>query len=144
MLAEPCKSEPVFLSGPKGKIRKGVFVHGLGLQPYAPGENCKWIIAVPKARSITLHFKALGTGFDDLDHLDVFDQKQQLQFTISADSINGVLSFKVGGSEATITFRSYGGRSPYPMSTGFEIDYVAGTTSLAVLLLCEVIIDSCK
>ena len=93
------------------------------LQTYAPGESCQYAIAVPKAKTLNLTFYSVATGYDQLDHIDVF------QGTVLKKKITGSATAKVVvqlvGNSTTVKWTSYGGKSPFPDATGFKMVYTS-------------------
>lgn len=57
----------VLLHECKGEIQRGYFFGGMGMQTYAPGQNCNWKILVPGTKSINAYFEKVALMYDDLD-----------------------------------------------------------------------------
>lgn len=113
------------LTAPRGVIERSVHAFTtIGLQTYAPGENCVWKIMVANAKWISLNFPVIGTGYDTLDHVDVYTGKNVLLKSFSGVNTKGVL--KVIGNSAIVKWTSSGLRSPYPAATGFYLNYTSG------------------
>ena len=118
---DACKASTT-LTAPSGVIERGVHAFGsIPLQTYGPGETCKWVIAVPNAKTLTLTFKSVATGYDQLDHIDVF-QGGVLQKRINGAFISAVV-VKLNGNQALVQWTSFGLRSPFPDATGFYMTY---------------------
>lgn len=111
------------LTAKTGVVERGAHVGNIALQTYAPGESCLYAIAVPKAKNLTLTFNSVATGFDQLDHIDVF------QGTVLKQTITGSMIAKVAvqlvGNNTTVKWTSYGGKSPFPDATGFYMTYTS-------------------
>jgi hypothetical protein len=110
----------------KGTIQRGLFFRGVGLQRYAPGQDCSWKIVVGGAKCIHLWFERVALGYDDLDFVTVLVHENVTGFGKN-------ILVKVPGDEPTIRFVTYGGRSPYPSSAGFikqKITYVGDKFTL--------------
>ena len=109
------------LTAKTGVVERGAHVSSIPLQTYAPGESCLYAIAVPNAKNLTLTFNSVATGFDQLDHIDVF------QGTVLKQKITGSKTAKVVvrlvGNNTTVKWTSYGGKSPFPDATGFYMTY---------------------
>lgn len=118
---DACKASTT-LTAPSGVIERGVHAFGsIPLQTYGPGEKCTWVIDVPNAKSLTLTFNSVATGYDHQDHIDVF-QGGVRQIKINGASIIAVV-VKLNGNKAAVRWTSYGGRSPFPDATGFYMTY---------------------
>ena len=111
------------LTAKTGVVERGAHVNNIPLQTYAPGESCQYAIAVPKANNLTLTFNSVATGFDQLDHIHVF-QGTVLQQTIT-NSKNAKVVVQLVGNSATVKWTSYGGNSPFPAATGFYMTYTS-------------------
>lgn len=113
------------LTAPGGVIERSVHAFTtIGLQTYGPGENCAWKITVANAKWISLNFETIGTGYDTLDHVDVFTGKNVLLKSLSGVATQSTL--KVTGNIAIVKWTSSGLRSPYPAATGFNLRYTSG------------------
>ena len=137
-IADTCTGH-VNLTSPTGHIQVGVFVDGKGQQRYAPGEDCSWTISVANAKNLSLTFTSVATGFDRLDHIDVYEvqayapgpgvaatPKWVLKTSISEQGLDKHLQLHIEGAEAFVRFTSFGGSSPYNEATGFRMQYKAG------------------
>lgn len=111
----------------RGIIQRGLFFRGVGLQSYAPGQNCSWKIEVRGARCIHLYFERIALGYDALDFVTVLAHNNSIKKQVTGSGKN--INVKVAGHEATIRFVTYGSRSPYPSSAGFIMHYEAGNVS---------------
>jgi hypothetical protein len=113
------------LTAPVGVIERSVHAFTtIGLQTYGPGENCAWKITVANAKWISLNFETIGTGYDTLDHVDVYTGKNVLLKSLSGVATQSTL--KVTGNIAIVKWTSSGLRSPYPAATGFNLRYTSG------------------
>lgn len=137
-IADTCTGH-VNLTSPTGHIQVGVFVDGKGQQRYAPGEDCSWTISVANAKNLSLTFTSVATGFDRLDHIDVYELQAYaprlhvaatpqwvLKTSISEQGLDKHLQLHIEGAEALVRFTSFGGSSPYNEATGFQMQYKAG------------------
>jgi hypothetical protein len=113
----------VVLQNSVGTIQRGLFFGGVGLQAYAPGQNCNWKIMVPGAQSITLKFEEVALAYDDLDYVTVA-YNYRVWKTVTGFGKN--ITLTMPQPEAEIRFITYGGRSPCPDSAGFILHYSAG------------------
>ncbi len=111
------------LTAKTGVVERGAHLSTIPLQTYAPGESCQYAIAVPKAKTLNLTFYSVATGYDQLDHIDVF-QGTVLQQTIT-NSKNAKVVVQLVGNSATVKWTSYGGKSPFPDATGFKMVYTS-------------------
>ena len=120
---EPCPAATVVLQNSVGTIQRGLFFGGVGLQAYAPGQNCNWKILVPGARSITLTFEEVALGYDDLDFVTVASN-----YTVwkKVTGFGKNITLTLLEEEADIGFITYDRRSPYPDAAGFILNYSAG------------------
>lgn len=113
------------LTAPKGVIERSVHAFTtIGIQTYAPGENCAWKITVAKANWISLNFETIGTGYDTQDHVNVYTGNNVLLKSFSSVDTKGVVN--VHGKTAIVKWTSSGLRSPYPAATGFHMTYTSG------------------
>ena len=118
---DACKASTT-LTAPSGVIERGVHAFGsIPLQTYGPGETCTWVINVRNAKNLTLTFHSVATGYDQLDHIDVF-QGRVLRKRINGAFISRVV-VNLKGNKASVKWTSYGGRSPFPDATGFYMTY---------------------
>ena len=137
-IADTCTGH-VNLTSPTGHIQVGVFVGGKGQQRYAPGEDCSWTISVANAKNLSLTFTSIATGFDRLDHIDVYEVQAYtpdpefpatpqwvLKTSISEQGLDRRLQLHIEGGEALVRFISFDGSSPYNEATGFQMQYIAG------------------
>ena len=111
----------------KGTIQRGFFFEGVGLQRYAPGQDCKWKIQVDGAQAIKLYFEEVALGWDDLDYVTVAGHDGVVKRKVTRFGKH--VKIEVAGDEASIHFVTFGGRSPYPSSAGFILHYEAGKNS---------------
>lgn len=120
---DACKANTT-LTTKSGVIERGVHAFGsVPLQTYGPGEKCQWMIIVTNAKTLTLTFTQVATGYDQLDHIDVY-QGSILKQTINGANLNKVV-VSLKGNNAVVKWTSYGGSSPFPDATGFYMTYTS-------------------
>ncbi|KAJ7564402.1 hypothetical protein O6H91_02G015800 [Diphasiastrum complanatum] len=120
---ESCSSTTKLQVQETGTIQEGIFTQGIGLQRYAPAEDCEYIINAKNAHSLILNFTTLQLGFDNLDYIEVYRGNQRIIKITGMQKDYMVVP--VQGSSAIVKFTSYKRRSPYPSSTGFQMHYQA-------------------
>lgn len=81
------------------------------------------MIKVTNAKTLTLTFTQVATGYDQLDHIDVY-QGSILKQTINGANLNKVV-VSLKGNNAMVKWTSYGGSSPFPDATGFYMTYTS-------------------
>lgn len=132
------------MTGATGTIQVGEYKDGKPLHRYMPGADCKWNISVTNAKNLSLTFRHIATGYDNLDYINVYKTQTfvngdvsstgvfrnatqlVLRMSISEPELENDLMLHIEGSHVLVEFKSFGGRSPYPESTGFLLDYKAG------------------
>ena len=103
-----------------GYISRGYFFNGVGLQAYAPGQNCTWQIEYSIQRTMTFTFGIYALGYDALDYIQVW-QDGALVTTLTGFRSNVVVT--ATGTVFNLNFVTDGSRSPYPSSAGFSLSY---------------------
>lgn len=89
----------------KGTIQRGLFVGGVGLQRYAPGQNCSRRILVHGAKCIRLCFEKVALGHDDKDYVTVANDHAVIKQTSTGFGEN-IPEVKIAGSEVIMRFAS--------------------------------------
>lgn len=121
-IAATCPKGVVNLRAMKGKIQRGFFVNGVGLQAYAPGQNCAWRLTFKKQVSITFTFDILALAFDDLDSVTITNLAKNTRVK-KLTRMGKNISVRTTGRDFSVKFVTYGGRSPNPISAGFIMRY---------------------
>ena len=128
MCAEACPATTVTkLDVLKGTISRGYFFNGVGLQAYAPGQNCTWQLKYRVRKTVTFTFKIYALGYDALDYIRVW-QNGKLVTTVTGFGSNVVVT--AVGTVFDVNFVTYGKRSPSPISAGFNMTYTGTPLSL--------------
>ena len=117
-----------------GTIQRGLFFNGVGLQAYAPGQDCRWRLSFSRQVKITFTFATLALGYDGLDFVNVTQTSSGALIT-KATGIGTNIVVSATGSDFSVRFVTYGGRSPYPISAGFIMRYTA--TGMYLIPLVE-------
>ena len=115
----------------KGTIQRGLFFNGVGLQAYAPGQDCRWRLSFGRQVKITFTFATVALGYDALDYVNV-TQTRSGALIKKVTGIGTNIVVNATGSDFSVRFVTYGGRSPYPISAGFIMHYTA-TGALLIL-----------
>ena len=123
----------------KGTIQRGFFFNGVGLQAYAPGQNCLWQITFTRQMMITFTFDILALGYDDLDYIEVMKPAGVLVKKLTGFGKNIVVN--ATGNDFGLRFFTTGSRSPYPLSAGFIMRYITTRASLILTLACDVLVS---
>jgi hypothetical protein len=128
MCADACPTTTVTsLDVLSGNIWRGYFVNGVGLQAYAPGQNCTWQIEYSTQKTITFTFGIYALGYDALDYIQVW-QNGALVATLTGFGWNVVVT--AIGTVFNLNFVTDGSRSPYPISAGFYLTYTGTHANL--------------
>jgi hypothetical protein len=122
-----------------GTIQRGLFFNGVGLQAYAPGQDCRWRLSFGRQVKITFTFAILALGYDDLDFVNVTQTSSGALIT-KATGIGTNIVVSATGSDFSVRFVTYGGRSPYPISAGFIMRYTA--VGAYLILLCMIVVHN--
>ena len=104
-----------------GKIQRGLFYNGVGLQAYAPGQRCVWRLTFTRKVKITFRFEILALAFDDLDFVTITKPMNVVVKKLTRMGKNIVVT--TTGKDFTVKFVTFGDRSPYPISAGFVMHY---------------------
>jgi hypothetical protein len=122
--AAQCPSKPVqFCDKNAGKIQRGLFFNGVGLQTYAAGQNCNWKIKFTRCvMKVTFTFEILALAYDDLDYIKISTGDKVVK---KLTGFGKNIVFTAVGKEFDLQFVTFGKRGPYPASAGFILRYSA-------------------